>query len=99
MLHFKGKIGEDYVEQGDYSISSEDGKYLVQHDDWQSALRTGSVILMSMVIKKIDLHQQREHQSQTCPRCYKTLLGVMTDGGWLKWQVGIFSHNSAYLCG
>ncbi|KAF8967526.1 hypothetical protein BDZ97DRAFT_2073568 [Flammula alnicola] len=50
MGHFKGKIGHDYVMQHEYSISSEDGKSVVESDpgEWGSLVKKGAVLIMSM---------------------------------------------------
>lgn len=41
---------------------------------------------MSMIVKRIAL-KRIGHQKETCPRCYRTKVGVMRDNGWLKWYV------------
>ncbi|KAF8962969.1 hypothetical protein BDZ97DRAFT_1064342 [Flammula alnicola] len=69
MQHFKGKIGHDYVEQHEYSISSADG----------------AVVVMSMKVRRVKLTSESAAlQRTTCPRCYRTYVGVMQDDGWLE---------------
>ena len=86
MTYFKGKVGEVHVKGHKYEISTKDGKSLVQANDWSSVVKTGTVLVMSMIVEKVALDGGR-HQSQrnTCPHCYKTHLGVMEDEGWLQW--------------
>jgi hypothetical protein len=86
ITYFEGKIGEDLVKRGDYSISSEDGKLLLGSDNWGSVVRKGTVLVMSMVVKKVALEQEgARRQRNTCPDCYETELGVMPDKGWFQW--------------
>lgn len=85
ITYFEGKIGEDLVKRGDYSISSEDGKLLLGSDNWGSVVRKGTVLVMSMVVKKVALEQGARRQRNTCPDCYETELGVMPDKGWSQW--------------
>ncbi|KAF8967546.1 hypothetical protein BDZ97DRAFT_1980347 [Flammula alnicola] len=88
MYHFKGKIGHDYVMQREYSISSEDGKSFVKSDpvEWASVVRKGAVLVMSMKVRRVKLTPESAAlQRTTCPRCYKTDVGVMPDEGWLEW--------------
>ena len=88
MTYFKGKVGEDRVKGHEYDNSTKDGKSLVQANatDWSSVVKTGTVLVMSMIVEKVALDKGR-HRSQrnTCPHCYKTHLGVMEDEGWLQW--------------
>ena len=85
---FQGKIGQDYVERHDYSISTEDGKSTVTSNNWGAIVKKGTVIVMSMIVKKVALERERaSRQRNTCPRCYETRVGVMMDDGWLQWCV------------
>ena len=86
MTYFKGKVGEGHVKGHKYDISTKDGKSLVQANDWNSVVKTGTVLVMSMIVEKVALGKGR-HRSQwnTCPHCYRTHLGVMEDEGWLQW--------------
>ena len=84
--YFKGKCGEGHVERHDYSISTEDGRSLVQSSNWGSLVKKGTVLVMSMIVKKAELEQDAaRRQRSTCPNCYNTNLGVMPDDGWFKW--------------
>ncbi|KAF8967531.1 hypothetical protein BDZ97DRAFT_527161 [Flammula alnicola] len=88
MLHFKGKIGHDYVMQREYSISSQDGKAVVKSDpgEWGSVVKKGAVLVMSMKVRRVKLKSKSATlQRTTCPRCYRTYVGVMRDEGWLEW--------------
>ena len=41
---------------------------------------------MSINVEKVALDKGKAQvQRNTCPRCYKTVLGVMEDEGWLQW--------------
>ena len=85
---FQGKIGQDYVERHDYSISTEDGLSMVTSNDWGAMMKNGMIIVMSMIVKKVALEQEgASRQRNTCPRCYETRVGVMVDDGWLHWCV------------
>ena len=84
--YFKGKCGEDHVERHDYSISTEDGRSLVQYSNWGSLVKKGTVLVMSMIVQKAALEQDgARRQRSVCPNCYETNLGVMPDDGWFQW--------------
>jgi ribosomal protein S14 len=83
--HFKGTCGEGHVERHDYSISTEDGRSLVQSGNWGSVVKKGTVLVMSMIVKKVALQpEDAGRQRNRCPRCYETDIGVMWDDGWLQ---------------
>jgi hypothetical protein len=83
MAYFKGKCGERHVECHDYSIATEDGRLLVQFNNWSLVVKRGTVLVMSMVVKRDEEHARR--QRNICPQCFKTRIGVMPDEGWLQW--------------
>lgn len=83
MIYFKGKCGEGHVERHDYRISTEDGRSLVQSNNWDSVVKKGTVLAMGMVVKVAQDYTER--QRNVCPRCYDTPIGVMPDEGWLQW--------------
>ena len=86
MAYFKGKAGEGHVKGHKYDISTKDGKSLVQAKNWSSVVKTGTVLVMSMIVEKAALNKGMiQAQRSTCPHCYKTHLGVMKDEGWLQW--------------
>lgn len=69
-------------------ISTEDGKLTVASNDWGAVVKKGTVIVMSMIVKKVALQGKRAScQRKACPRCYETHVGVMQDCGWLQWYV------------
>ena len=88
MTYFKGKCGEGLVKGHKYSISTKDGKSLVQANNWRLVVERGTVLVMSMIVEKVALvldEGKARAQRSTCPHCYKTDLGVMADEGWLRW--------------
>ena len=86
MTYFEGKIGEGHVKGYKYNISTKDGKSLDRVNDWGSVVKTGTVLVMSMIVEKVALEEGKDRaQRNTCPYCYKTHLGVMEDEGWLQW--------------
>jgi hypothetical protein len=85
MTYFKGKCGEDHVERHDYRISTEDGRSLVQSNNWGSVVKKGTVLVMSMIVKVTLRQEYAEPQRNVCPRCYDTPIGVMPDEGWSQW--------------
>ena len=86
MAYFKGKIGEELVSDYKYSISTKDGKSLVDAYNWNSLIKKGRELVMSINVEKVALDMGKsQKQRNTCPRCYKTDLGVMEDEGWLHW--------------
>jgi hypothetical protein len=86
MHHFKGKIGQGHVERRDYTISSETGRLLVGSEEWGSVVNRGTVLVMSMVVKRIALkNRYATRQRNICPRCYETNIGVLQDEGWAEW--------------
>jgi Ubiquitin-like domain len=87
MTYFKGKCGEGLVKRHDYRIATEDGRSLVQSNNWDSIVKKGTVLVMSMVVKKVALDHEKyaRRQRSVCPHCYETQIGVMPDEGWLKW--------------
>ena len=87
MTYFKGKSGEDLVKDHKYSISTKDGKSLIQANNWDLLVKKGRELVMSINVEKVALLDNGMDQAQrnTCPRCYKTDLGVMEDEEWLLW--------------
>ena len=86
MAYFKGKCGEYLVKHHKYSISTKDGNSLVQSNNWDSLVEKGRELVMSINVEKAALDKGKAKiQRNTCPRCYKTDLGVMEDEGWLQW--------------
>ena len=87
MTYFKGKCGEGHVKRHDYRIATEDGRSLVQSNNWGSVVKKGTVLVMSMIVKKVALNNEKyaQRQRNVCPHCYGTQIGVMPDEGWLKW--------------
>ena len=85
MTYFKGKAGETHVKSHKYDISTNDGKSLVQAKNWSSVVKTGTVLVMSMIVEKALDKEKTQAQRNTCPHCHKTQLGVMEDEGWLQW--------------
>ncbi|EDR07906.1 uncharacterized protein LACBIDRAFT_327687 [Laccaria bicolor S238N-H82] len=87
MFYFKEKIGLESVERHEYSISTEDGKTIMKSDSaaWRSIVKEGAVLVMSILIR-IQLESgSAKDQRNTCPRCFRTDVGVMRDQGWLEW--------------
>ena len=80
MTYFKGKLGEDYVKNHKYNLSTRDGKSLVQANNWSLVVKVGRVLVMSMVVEKL-----ARAWRNACPHCNETDLGVMEDEGWLRW--------------
>jgi len=60
---------------------------VVESDNWDSFVKKGTVLTMSMVLRKVTLSEKIAQQRRVCPRCYKTKIGVMPDDGWLQWYV------------
>ena len=86
ITYFKGKLGEDLVRTHKYNISTKDGKWIVQANDWGSFVKNGTELVMSMIVEKVALGEGKARaQRNTCPYCYKTDLGVMADEGWFQW--------------
>jgi hypothetical protein len=86
MTYFKGKLGEGHVENHKYDISTKDGKSLVQASNWGSVVKNGTVLVMSMVVEKWAQEEGKDWtQTNACPHCYETELGVRADEGWLHW--------------
>jgi hypothetical protein len=83
MTYFKGKCGEGHVKRHKYNISTKDGKSLVQASNWDSVVKKGTVLVMSMIVEKLAVKDRA--QRNACPHCYETDLGVMADEGWLHW--------------
>ena len=102
LSHFRGTSGQNLVERGDYVISIKDNKsgFTPFHFHsqsqipvgWNSLVKEGAVIVMSMVMKKVQLQSMAGRlQRTTCPVCYTTKLGVMPDDGWFKWYATFIS--------
>ena len=86
MTYFKGKCGEDHVKSHKYNISTKDGKSLVQANNWGLIVKKGTVLVMSMIVEKLALEEGKARaQTNACPHCNETDLGVMADEGWLHW--------------
>ena len=88
MVYFKQKIGLEYVERHEYSISSEDGKAISKSDSaaWGSIVKEGAVLVMSIQVRRVQLGSKlATRQRNTCPRCFMTDVGAMRDQGWLEW--------------
>ena len=85
MVYFKQKIGLEYVEKHEYNISCEDGKAVTKLA-WESIVKEGAVLVMSILVKRVQLESKHvTRQRNTCPRCFRTDVGVMRDQGWLEW--------------
>ena len=85
MVYFKQKIGLEYVERHEYSISCEDGK-AVTKPAWGSIVKEGAVLIMSILVRRVQLGSKlATRQRNTCPQCFRTDVGVMQDQGWLEW--------------
>ena len=86
MIYFRGKCGENHVNDHKYNISTKDGKSLVRANNWSSVVKKGTVLVMSMIVEKFALDEGKARaQRNTCPHCYETDVGVMEDEGWLQW--------------
>ena len=84
MIYFEGRYGEDFVKIKQYEFSTEDGNYSVQANNWSLLVKRGTVLVMSMVDQKVALLDKGKARTQRiCPHCYRTVLGVMEDEGWL----------------
>ena len=101
MSQFKYTSGQNLVERRDYVISIKDNTsgFTPFHFPsqspipvgWNSLVKEGGVIVMSMVVKKVALKSIAGRlQRTTCPVCYTTKLGVMPDDGWFKWYAAFF---------
>ena len=53
MTYFKGKCGEDRVQNHKYNISTKDGKSLVHANNWSSVVKKGTVLVMCMIVEKL----------------------------------------------
>jgi len=61
---------------------------MVAWNSWGAVVKKGTVIVMSMILKKVVLNGERAScQRKVCPRCYETRVGVMQYDGWLQWYV------------
>ena len=85
MTYFKGKVGEGHVRDHKYNISTKNGKSLGEANEWSLVVKTGTVLVMSMIVEKALDEEKEQAQRNTCPYCHETHLGVMVDGGWLQW--------------
>ena len=86
MTYFKGKCGEDLVKDHEYVISTKDGKLLDDPFNWSLVVKKGRVLVMSMIMMKLAQDEGRNQvQTNTCPNCNETDLGVMADERWLHW--------------
>ena len=86
MTYFKGKCGEHFIKDNNYNISTKDGRSVLCAYNWNSLVKKGKVFVMSIKVEKVTLVERMPQvQSSTCPRCYKSDLGVMEDEGWLQW--------------
>ena len=75
------------MQNHDYIISTEKGESVVRSDNWGSFVNKGTVLVMSMILKKVTVIEKYAQQRKVCPRCYQTKIGVMPDDGWLQWYV------------
>jgi hypothetical protein len=86
VTYFKGKCGESLVKRHKYNISSKDGRSLVQANNWDSVVKKGTVLVMSMIVRKLALDKGKNlARRDACPNCHETDIGVMVDEGWLRW--------------
>ena len=97
MFHFKGTSGQDFVQNYDYIISSKDNKCQIhplnhRQIEWGSIVKKGEVIVMSAVVKKVQLDSKiAKLQQTTCPECYRTKIGVMPDDGQFQWYASFYA--------
>ncbi|KAJ3506237.1 hypothetical protein NMY22_g17316 [Coprinellus aureogranulatus] len=77
--HFRGKLGEERVAQFKYCIVTKRHGVVVGPHNWARALEKGEIFVMCMLIEE----EWVESLKEACPKCGKTSLGTMKDGGFL----------------
>ncbi|KDR80918.1 hypothetical protein GALMADRAFT_241464 [Galerina marginata CBS 339.88] len=71
----RNRIGQRYVDQGDYEIVRPDNDQVIDRSDL-CKVKAGETIEISIVLLIIDQHPRR------CPRCSR--LNSVSEGGWIK---------------
>lgn len=95
-LHFKGTSAQEFVQRNDFVIASKDNKHQIrpwefQQIEWGSIVTKGEEIVMSVVVKKVQLESESAKlQETTCPECYRTEIGVMPDDDWFQWYASFY---------
>ncbi|KAF6752299.1 hypothetical protein DFP72DRAFT_905661 [Ephemerocybe angulata] len=84
--HFRGKLGEQRVQEGRYCIGRAEGpddKLVVNAGDWVRIRDESEQLVMSMLIEQ-ELDRELHRM---CPKCGRTELGTYVDQGWHVWCV------------
>jgi len=84
---FYDRPGEEYVKRGEYHISYDDGKQIIEPDSWGNIIRPGMQLDMGVILRQL----QHDDTSKKCPLCHDSNLSVQPNGGWIDWKVHIYS--------
>jgi hypothetical protein len=80
----KGRIGERYVERGDYHLLRASDNQDVARESLARAVEPGTVLEMSMILQWPSLMVT----NKICPRCrHSNSSAPIITAGWLQWQV------------
>jgi hypothetical protein len=81
--HTKGRIGDNYVERGDYRILQAQDSRTLTPAEFEQNVQPGMSIEMSIVLRR-QITSQDSHMQ--CPRC-QLISSITTDdfGDWVEW--------------
>ena len=80
----KGRVGIDYVEQGDYQVINPTDNKRIDAVDLPRRAKLGMTLEMSIVVRQKSTSQDNK---ATCPRCRHVNLNSTSDNGWIEWKV------------
>jgi hypothetical protein len=79
----KGRMGDSYVERGDYRISQVQDPHTLTPSEFEERVQPGMAIEMSIVFRRRIASQEPQMQ---CPRCQVTGPTITNDfDSWVEW--------------
>jgi hypothetical protein len=82
--YFKDRIGQDYVERGDYHVLRAEDSQVINPSELASTVEPGMVIEMSIILRQKFAIGDNE---KACPRCRYINSSRKLINGWIEWQV------------
>jgi hypothetical protein len=80
----KNRIGDHYVEQGDYHVLQTRDSQIIRPADFASSIEPGMALEMSIILRKGMTFQDSR---KNCPRCSSDHTSAAGSDGWVEWLV------------
>ncbi|KAF8970346.1 hypothetical protein BDZ97DRAFT_1790928 [Flammula alnicola] len=88
----KNRIGQSYVERGDYQIIRPESNQIIRRSDFARIVKDGEMVEISIILRS---HPAIEEDEGRCPRCAHLNTHAPSDGGWIRWSVAFTSSVSS----